>query len=127
MCLVLLAGDNGTVLIFFITTLFVTIQVERAGDNGTILATPPQVKVRKVRHKPTHNLKERRTLKAKEGHTLKGKVGHTLKGKVGRLRVNLGMVHSRSASLSLCVCIRVCVLLCVRVCNELICTPYSGL
>ena len=114
MCLVLLAGDNGTVLIFFITTLFVTIQVERAGDNGTILATPPQVKVRKVRHK----LKERRTLKAKEGHTLKGKVG--------RLRVNLGMVHSRSASLSLCVCIRVCVL-CVRVCNELICTPYSGL
>ncbi len=119
MCLVLLAGDNGTVLIFFITTLFVTIQVERAGDNGTILATPPQVKVRKVRHKHTHNLKERRTLKAKEGHTLKGKVG--------RLRVNLGMVHSRSASLSLCVCIRVCVLLCVRVCNELICTPYSGL
>jgi hypothetical protein len=61
--------------------------VERAGDSGAILlATPPQVK---VRHKHTHNLKERLMLKAKEGHTLKGKVG--------RLRVNLGMVHSRSA------------------------------
>ena len=75
---------------------------------------PPQVK---VRHKHTHNLKERRMLKAKEGHTLKGKVGHTLKGKVGRLRVNLGMVHSRSAlSLSLYLCVYLCV--CVCVCNE---------